>query len=421
MLVKLPLFINKREWLLFFSSIIVIFFINLSIDYYYFQDFKNSETIEVKVLAHYKKINKNNRRYYVLKCKNHSLAFYTTTWKKYDDLTNKFISLRVQNSKKISFLDYLKGFFLSTTELKVLDKEDTYYKIYKTLTSMHKYDEVNDFYSAIFMASNIDKETRKSIAILGISHLVAISGFHLSILAMFIYSVLFLPYKILQQKFFPYRNIKVDILIITLVILLLYLWFVDFVPSLLRSYVMLFIGSIFVIRYVKIFSFTTLLIAILLVIAFFPKMIFSVSFWFSASGVFYIYLFIHYFKNLNKILLTILFNFWIFMAMIPIAHFYFGIFSIYQVFSPILSMIFVIFYPLTLILHLVGFGDIFDIFLFVFLNIKDHYIELFTPLWFLVSYVGLSIISIFSKKVFIGLNFIMLSYLGYLIYLYFSN
>jgi competence protein ComEC len=419
MLVKLPLFTNKKEWFIFFVAVFIIFGINLSIEYKNYKEFKTLKKIDVKVLAHYPKHTKYGKEYYVLKCKSENTLFYTTTWKKYEDLTNRYITLGIVSSKKVEFRDFLSGFFMLTKNLQISDYKDNYYNIYQKILAQHDKSDIQQFYSAIFIASNIDKQTREAIATLGISHLVAISGFHLSILAIFIYGVLFLPYKLLQQNFFPYRNIKIDILIITLVVLFAYLYFVDFVPSLLRSYVMLFLGSLFVIRYLNIFSFTTLLIAIVLIIVFFPKMIFSVSFWFSVSGVFYIYLFLHYFSKLNKYFLLFLFNAWIFVAMAPIAHFYFGIFSIYQFISPFLSIAFVVFYPIAFVTHIFGIGDILDPIVNIILNATDDYILINTPIEFLVYYVSISLLSIWSKKVFILLNISMLMFICYGLFLYF--
>lgn len=419
MITKLPLFIGKKEWGIFFVAIIIIFCINLFLEYQKFLDFKNTDRLEVKVLAHYKKINQYDKEYYVLKCKTKDVLFYTVTWKIYDDLTNKYISLHLQDTSKITFFDYLKSFFISTKKIEILDKKDTYYDVYSWLSSIHKQSDVIEFYTGMYIDSNIDKETRESISILGIAHLIAISGFNLSILSMFIYALLYYPYKFFQQRYFPYRNIKIDVALIVLFILFWYVWFLSYAPSLLRSYVMMVVGALFFMRYIDILSFTSLGIVILIITAFAPKMLFSVSFWFSVSGVFYIYLFIHYFKHLNKLLATIFFNFWIFLVMMPIIHFYFGIFSFYQFLSPILSLIFIPFYPLTIVLHIIGYGDIFDDYIYLLLNVKDDYATIMTPTWFLIIYVCLSILSIFNKKVFILLNIFMSLFLLYCIYNFF--
>jgi competence protein ComEC len=420
MITSLPLFTTKKEWSIFFAVITAIFSISLFFEYLDYKEFKSSYRVETKVLAHYHKISKKGYKYYVLKCKNSHMTFYTTTYKEYENLKNRYISI-IPNSTKVSFLDYLQGFYMPSKGIKILQHQDSYKKVYNSLLSLHSDRRVQEFYSAIFLGSHISKDTRESIAILGVSHLVAISGFHISILIIFIYAVLYFPYKYIQQRYFPYRNMKIDILLISICILLFYLIFVDFIPSLLRSYSMLLIGAFFLIRYIKILSFATLLIAVLSTIAIFPKMLFSVGFWFSVSGVFYIYLFIYYLKDMNKYLIAIAFNFWVFMAMAPIAHYYFGIFSIYQILSPMLTLLFSIFYPIVLLLHTVGipYADSFDAILSMILSVQDDYIEVKTPTWLLISYIGISLASIFYLRAFILLNIFIFIFFSYLTYSYF--
>jgi competence protein ComEC len=419
MLVALPLFTNKKEWVLFFVAMFTIFCVNLYFEYSDYLEFKSSHRVEVKVLSHYPKINKKGKEYYVLKCKNDKVKFYTTTYKKYENLRNRYISIVIKN-ENISFYQYLSGFYTPSYSLKILDHIDVYSYTYDSLSSYHEDDRVKEFYGAIFLGSSISKDTRESISILGISHLVAISGFHISILVLFLYFTIKYPYRFFQQRYFPYRNMRVDIIFISLVILYWYLSFVDFVPSLLRSYIMLLIGSFFLIRYIKILSFATLLIAVVVAISLFPKMLFSIGFWFSVSGVFYIYLFLYYLKGINKFLVALLFNLWIFMAMIPIAHYYFGIFSIYQLFSPILSLLFVVFYPIAILIHTIftDYVTIFDKLLEYLLHIEDNYIQIKTSIWFLIYYITISILSIFYKRAFILLNFTMIMFLSYLLLKY---
>ncbi|MDN5052808.1 ComEC/Rec2 family competence protein, partial [Aliarcobacter butzleri] len=75
-----------------------------------------------------------------------------------------------------------------------------------------------------------------AITAYGIAHVVALSGFHLVVLSFVIYWILYFPYKFFQDRYFPYRNRKLDILLITIAILFYYLILTDIVPSLLRSF-----------------------------------------------------------------------------------------------------------------------------------------------------------------------------------------
>jgi len=105
------------------------------------------------------------------------------------------------------------------------------------------------------------------------------------------------------------------------------------------------IGFFLFSRNIKIISFGTLFFTICIVLILFPHLIFSVAFWFSVSGVFYIFLFLYHFSNLSKISIFILLHFWVFVLMLPVVHFVFDVFSMYQLFSPLVSMVFILFYP----------------------------------------------------------------------------
>lgn len=90
-------------------------------------------------------------------------------------------------------------------------------------------------------------------------------------------------------------------MIITIITLFCYLFLTNMVPSLLRAFIMFFLAFIFLRSNVKVLSFQTLLITFLIIVTIYPKYIFSISLWFSVTGVFYIFLYIKYFKNLPKI------------------------------------------------------------------------------------------------------------------------
>jgi competence protein ComEC len=134
------------------------------------------------------------------------------------------------------------------------------------------------------------------------------------------------------------------------------------------------------------------------------------SLWLSIFGVFYIFLFIQYFSNLNKIISFILFNVWIFLSINPIVHYFFGIVSLSQLYSPLFTIGFVVFYPIELFLHLINMGGLLDNFIEMWLSIKPFSKEVFTPIWFFGSYILLSLFSIVSKKIFILFNIIMICF-----------
>jgi competence protein ComEC len=236
---------------------------------------------------------------------------------------------------------------------------------------------------------------------LGISHLVALSGFHLGILWGLVYGVLLLIYRPFQQRFFPYRHALFDVGIAAMVSLGLYVWFVDLPPSLIRSYAMVMAGWIMLILGIELLSFTFLTTIMLLLIALFPSLMVSLSFWLSVAGVFYIFLVLQYSKGVKVwIISLLLIPFGIFVLMLPVVHSIFPVTSGYQLLSPLLSLLFVPFYPLAMILHLFGYGDVLDTVLLNLFNMPQNSMESLLPVWAVLTYTGISIGAIWNKKLF---------------------
>ena len=405
----LPLFRDKKEKTYFFISIFIIFCINIYLHFIDYKKFTNNEVYQTDaiILNIYQK-----DKFDVLKLqtKNSQInfAFFTSSYEKnnYKKLQN--INLFIV-TKNISFLQYLKGFFGKSFGISILDtKITTKSKVYEYIESQHTSSDITSLYSALFLATNINQNIRELCSSFGISHLVAISGFHLGVISFVLYFLIHIFYNKIHQVYFPYRNKRFDILILVSIILFSYLLFVDLVPSLLRAFVMFIFGLFLLRNNIKILSFETLLIVLLFIIALFPKLLFSLSLWFSITGVFYIFLFLQYFKNLNKYIQLLLFNFWIFFAMNPIVHFFFEDTSLTQLLSPILTLLFTIFYPLMAFLHIVGLGYLFDNLLIDVIKLNIDIESIKTPLWFFISYIFVSFYSIISKKGFILLNILFL-------------
>ena len=187
-----------------------------------------------------------------------------------------------------------------------------------------------------------------------------------------------------------------------------YLILTDIVPSLLRAFVM-FCLSIYLLRSnIKILSYMTLFYTFLIVIAFFPKYIFSLGFWFSIIAVFYIYLFMQYFKNLNKYFQLFFFNLWMFLIFNPIVHLFFPQTTIEQFLSIIITIAFTLFYPFEIVAHTFDFAIYFDEYIKKFLEYKFFVYEVKTPLYFFIVYLIFSFLSIFYKKAFLVLNILMI-------------
>jgi len=226
---------------------------------------------------------------------------------------------------------------------------------------------------------------------------LAISGFHLGVLSALLFFLLKTPYKFFQNRYFPYRSYKVDSFVIISVLLLAYLIFLDSPASLLRAFVMLVIGFILYDRAYKIISMQTLFLTLILILSFFPRLFFSLGFWLSISGVFYIFLFLIHFKHLSKIWQFILIPFWVYLMMLPISLFIFGNFSIYHPFSIILTSLFTIFYPVSIFLHLINFGDLLDDSLLWLLNLTIQKQSTNISLSMEILFITLSLFSIHKR------------------------
>ncbi|MFY9068718.1 ComEC/Rec2 family competence protein [Aliarcobacter butzleri] len=396
-------------------TIFILFFallINILLEYGKYLEFIDEEVFETKVevLNIYQKDDKD-----ILKLKSSNFEFFTNMPKNEEikrfDLLNILIV-----SRNIDFIDYLKGFYTKTIYFDELQKEQTFKdKIIKNIENNHKDEKIIELFNALFLAVPVSKELRDVITAYGIAHVVALSGFHLVVLSFVIYWLLYFPYKFLQDKYFPYRNRKLDILLITIAILFYYLILTDIVPSLLRAFVMFCLGIYLLRSNIKILSYMTLFYTFLIVIVFYPKYIFSIGFWFSIFAVFYIYLFIQYFKNYNKWLLFIFFNIWMFLIFNPIVHYYFPQTSYEQFYSIPITIFFNFFYPAEIFAHIFGFSNYFDEYLKIFIEHKIFVYEVFTPLYFYILYLFVSFLSIWSKKAFIILNILMI---GFNIYLF---
>ncbi len=396
---RVPLFKNRKEILLFFSILLSIFLFNVFSEYRNYERFASYKYRKIKafVLNQYKK-RKGKREYFVLKLKTSDGAlFYTTSYKNLENLKDREILLTVI-TEKVSFWDYLKGFYAPSFGIKVYPKKEGVKNFLREkISSFHLSDETKELFGALFLGENLSKEVREKIQFLGLSHLVAISGFHLGVLfgvLFFIGSVFYSPF---HDRFFPYRNKKFDITVFATIVLFFYLYMLDFVPSLLRAFTMSVIGFLFYARAVEVVSFLNLFIAVSVILAFFPKLVFSIGFWFSVAGVFYIFLFLKYFGDLNKAAIFFLLNFWVFFMMMPLVHYFFPVFSFYQLLSPFVSMLFTVFYPLELFLHIFGFGDFLDGLILKFINIKGEVYNFRTDFYFLSIFILFSFGAVFRR------------------------
>ena len=420
MIEKVSLFSSKREFFIFLSALAFIFSYSLLIEWHNFKTLTqfNSNIVNAVVLKQYKKekITKKGKiqKYQMLKMKSQKgFTFYTSTSYKTAHIVGKSVSIELK-AGEISFYEYMKSFYASSYILNI--QESLKYSFNIFLASTHSDLNAIAIYQALYSATSLPKELQHSFSNLGISHLFAISGFHIGILSGVLLFLLKFPYSFFQDRYFPYRNSSRDIFVVIFFLLLSYLLFLDSPASLTRALTMFFIGFILYDRGLKVISMQTLFLTVLLLLAFIPRYIFELGFWLSVSGVFYIFLFLIHFKHLSKTWQFILVPFWVYFLMLPYSLVLFENFSLYHPLSILWTTLFSLFYPLSIFLHLIGFGNIFDGLLNALIDLGSSFSIVKIDSNWLYGYVLLSLLSIYKIQFVYLLTLYSLSFFIYSIY-----
>ncbi len=356
-----PSLLVGREYFFFFMLALVVLFSSLLVEYYHYKQLTKFDdaVVEVLVLKHYDKY-KEGKSYQVLKLATDAGAkFYITTTAPLKNLVGYKTTVWIK-SKYISFYQYMKGFATKGGVLTRSQQKGETYRLGDRLHEVHSDEHVAEVYGALFFALPLSRELQERFSMLGVSHLLAISGFHLGVLSLILFSLLRWPYAQLQQHYFPYRHGNRDLFLVVALLLGLYLLFLGDVASLLRAYAMLLVGYVLHDRGMKIVSMQTLVITIVLLLLLWPTLLFSLGFWLSVSGVYFIFLYLHYFSELPKLISFIAIPVWVYLLMTPISLVLFGNYSLYHPLSILGSILFTLFYPLALFLHLIGWGELLD-------------------------------------------------------------
>jgi len=408
---KVELFSSKRDIFYFLLLCCTLFIFSLSYQYYQYKQLTkfDSQILHAEVLKHYKKTKQTKsgklRTKYIAKLKaDDGSIFYTITNRKYHNLQHKHIELEVW-AGNISFLAYLKGYFAFSKILHVSTKKTLKETFALAIAKQHKTQELQELFNALFLALAPSKHLQQIFSQLGISHLVAISGFHLGILSAILFFLFRPPYSFLQNRYFPYRSYHKDSFIVIAFLLLSYMLFLGTPDSLLRTYGMFVVGFLLYERGFTLFSMQTLLVTLLLLLSLFPKLFFSLGFALSITGVFYIFLFAIYAKNLTKWWQFILLPFWMYLVMLPYSIAIFGNFNLEHPFSILWTTLFSLFYPLELFLHLINHGNLLDRPLTYLLHVRLHTTILSLSKTVLLLHTLLSLGSIYKRFLFICLLF----------------
>jgi len=422
MIEKVSLFANKRDFFHFLLLSFTIFSLSISLEFYNYKELTkfDSQLVNANVLKQYTKTKLTKtgktKTYQVLKLKSEDgFTFYSTASKKLSNIQYKNIQLEAW-AGDISFSEYMRGFFCFSKILHVYEDDSYKTELNNFINSQHQDKSISHLYQALFTAKQLPRELQTLFSNLGVSHLIAISGFHLGVLSAVLFFLFKFPYTFLQNRYFPYRSSKIDSFIFISIVLLLYLLFLDSPPSLLRAFVMLLIGFILYDRGIKVISMQTLLLTVILILAFFPRLFFSIGLWLSVSGVFYIFLFLIYFKHRSKIWQFIVLPFWVYFLMLPFSLVIFGNFTLVHPLSIIWTSLFTLFYPIAIFLHLINFGDLLDPLLSSFMTLSTESMKIELDIRLLVAQALLSLMSIYKKKFVVLLLLYSLSFFIYAVY-----
>ncbi|MEJ2468867.1 MAG: ComEC/Rec2 family competence protein, partial [Campylobacterales bacterium] len=167
---------------------------------------------------------------------------------------------------RLDFFDYLKGFFGHGYIETVAPRREWKYRVADKIASQHDDGRIGALFAALFTATPIESKTRAQIGALGIGHLLAISGFHIGLLGGILFWLLRYPYRFAQSRWFPWRSAKRDLFLLSAALIGGYVLFLQMPPSVLRAFAMMLIGFLFYDRGIKVLSFQSLLIAVLLLV-----------------------------------------------------------------------------------------------------------------------------------------------------------
>jgi competence protein ComEC len=417
MLEKPKLFLTAREFWWVVVIFLVLFMVRLSLLYGEYQVFisKPFYFTHVEVLQQYEK-QKSGKSYTILRVYSEDLDlnFFTRTYKK-ENFLDKQVRLKLFPYQDMRFFEYMGTSFIASQINAVSDKPHGFKSsVLQFIAFQHSEVMIVDFYQAIFLAMPLPKELREQVSMLGVSHLIALSGFHLAILSGVLFFLLRPLYRTFQRRYFPYRFDLIDIGVLVLMLLGWFVWFVDAPASLLRSYVMMVIGWVILVLGVELLSFAFLMTVVMLLLLLFPKLLLSLAFWFSVLGVFYIFLLLQRFSEVGKVAMTLIISFGIFVLMLPIVHLIFPLTSTLQLYSPLLSFGFSLFYPLSIALHLMGFGGVFDGWLLILFTLERPSLEVELEMAFGVGYLLLSVGAIYFKRLFYLLFLIAFGFMGWM-------
>ncbi len=408
---------------IFWTSLLFIFLANISISYYGYTKLKEFDyaALDAKLISSKELKGKDGTPYFSLLFRAPQMDFRTYSKINMKQHEGKYFLATVK-TKNLSFVDLFKPPRLKLESLKSEGQTDIAQQSFKEfIASQHKEEKAGEIYLNLFLNSEVSPEIEQFISGYGLGAFFAISGLNVALLIAFIFLIITPPFAFLQNKFFPYVNREFWILIPSFLLLLFYAYLTDFTPSFIRAVTASFILFFFALRGEELLSYKTLFLTTIVCLAAFPSFLFSIGFWLSFYGVFLIYLFLANITFKNKAIIYVTLSSWLFVAMLPVIHYIFPVFTKAHLLNSLFGAIFDIFYPISLTAHILGIGWIFDgVILYAISSSKELIREEFlTPVWFFAFYLILSFVAAFDKRMFFALNAVIAGYfMGVIFFVY---
>ena len=199
---KIPLFSRPTEWITLFLAFFLLFALNLLYHYHQYRNFSKHPFLkrDATVLNQYEKLNKKGRPYTVLKLQSGGLTFYTTSREELKPLKGRDISLTLI-TKSVPFHRYLSTFYAPSFNLELLPKSSSFKaETIARVTGQHDDPVAANLYAALFFAEPVGKKLRDHISDFGISHLIALSGYHLGFLGGILWLLFRWPYTFFVKR-----------------------------------------------------------------------------------------------------------------------------------------------------------------------------------------------------------------------------
>lgn len=314
------------------------------------------------------------------------------------DLRGREVQVELQVAK-VTFIDFLKGMHARGTITEVYPSLSLKEQWYRRIASAHEDQWMRELYGALFVATPMSQDFQSLVGAMGLSHILSISGYHYGIISLIAYFLLRRPYRWLQNRYFPYRHGNRDLFFMVVGILFLYLWALEFIPPMVRAFGMIAVGYWLYDRGIKIVSLQTLSITVGVLIAFFPTLFFSLGFWFSSLGVLSIFIFIRYYEHWKPWQIFLALHIWCYLVLLPISLSIFGTFGWWHIGSIPLALLFNLYYPTVLVLHLTPWGNWFDPYLIQLFETGEIN-KVTIPIWMGILSVALALGAMWRKEAF---------------------